>query len=142
MIAQILLSTDFSPASWNAAKIGMEIARANKAILKILHVMPTKSKFSHGKHASLLPKAIEDVKHRMNDISSGMNGENGINVENIVIPGNIEDTMSEYIAENSLDLIIMGVNSNGVNNEIGSHTLNMIENSGVPILIVPTGTKP
>lgn len=137
MIAQILIPTDFSPAAWNATKYGLEMARLNHAKLNLLHIVPMGPHFSEKIRPHFLPEQLENVKLRMNKISSGLIEESHVTIQNFVLPGNVTDTLLDFIEKHSYDLIILGVNSHGANNELGSHTLMMIEKSGVPVLIVP-----
>lgn len=58
-------------------------------------------------------------------------------IRNVVLSGNVEETMMQFIKEHSFDLVIVGINSNGHDNEIGSHTVRVIRESGVPVMIVP-----
>ncbi|MBC6399429.1 MAG: universal stress protein [Ekhidna sp.] len=141
MIDQILISTDFSPAAWKATKIGMELAQTNNAELNILHIIPTVSRFSDDKRLRHLPENPEEVKRRMNEISKGLVEENRLTIQNFVLPGNVAQTMLNFIGDNSYDLVILGVNSRGTGNDLGSHATLIIEKCSVPVLIVPNNTK-
>lgn len=140
-IDQILIPTDFSPSAWQATKIGMELASANNAKLNILHIIPTVSRFSDDKTLQQLPEKLEEVKSRMNELSKGLVEENKVSIENFVLPGNVAQTMLEFIRENSYDLVILGVNSHGAGNDLGSHATLVIEKCNVPVLIVPNNVK-
>ncbi len=141
MIDQILIPTDFSPAAWQATKIGMELASANNAELNILHIIPTVSRFSDDKTLQQLPEKLEEVKSRMNELSRGLVEESQISIENFVLPGNVAQTMLEFIKEHTYDLVILGVNSHGAGNDLGSHATLVIEKCNVPVLIVPNNVK-
>ncbi len=137
MIAQILIPTDFSPAAWQATKIGMEMAQLNKAELNLLHIVPTVSKFSNHKNNKYLPKNIDELKVRMNDFSKGLMDGQAVNIHNHILPGSVAETVLDFIQNNKYDLVILGVNSDGFSNELGSHTSYIIEKCGVPVLVVP-----
>lgn len=141
VIDQILIPTDFSPAAWQATKIGMELASANNAELNILHIIPTVSRFSDDKTLQQLPEKLEEVKSRMNELSRGLVEESQISIENFVLPGNVAQTMLEFIKEHTYDLVILGVNSHGAGNDLGSHATLVIEKCNVPVLIVPNNVK-
>ena len=141
MIDQILIPTDFSPASWQATKIGMELASANDAELNILHIIPTVSRFSDNKTLQQLPEKLEEVKSRMNELSKGLVEENHVSIENFVLPGNVAQTMLDFIKRNSYDLVILGVNSHGAGNDLGSHATLVIEQCNVPVLVVPNNVR-
>ena len=141
VIDQILIPTDFSPAAWQATKLGMELARANKAGLNILHIIPTVSRFSDDKTLQQLPEKLEEVKSRMNDLSKDLVEENQVDIQNFVLPGNVAQTMLNFISENNYDLVILGVNSHGAGNDLGSHATLVIEKCNVPVLVVPNNMK-
>ena len=141
MIDHILIPTDFSPAAWKATKIGMELAQTNNAELNILHIIPTVSRFSKDKRIQKLPEKLDEIETRMNELSKGLVDANQVAIRNIVLPGNVGKTMLEYIHENSYDLVILGVNSHGSGNDLGSHASLIIEKSNVPVLIVPNNAK-
>ncbi|MFK7953390.1 MAG: universal stress protein [Ekhidna sp.] len=136
MISRILIPTDFSAASWQATKIGLEIGKVNNADVSILHIFPLVSKFSSDKKELELPVKLEQLKSKMDILSSDFN-EDAKKITNVVLPGNVEHTMLKFIREHDFDLVIIGINSHGETNEMGSHTVSIIERSGTPVLIVP-----
>jgi len=141
VIDQILIPTDFSPAAWQATKIGMELAYANKAELNILHVIPTVSRFSDDKSIQQLPDKLEEVKSKMNELSKGLVEVNRVAIQNHVLPGNVAQTMLDFIKRNTYDLVILGVNSHGSGNDLGSHASLVIEKCNVPVMVVPNNVR-
>lgn len=137
MIAQILIPTDFSPAAWQATKIGMEMAQLNNAELNLLHIVPTSSKFTNQRKEKQLPENIDKLKVRMNDFSKGLMDGNAIHIQNHILLGSVAETLLDFIQDHQYDLVILGVNSDGFSNELGSHTSFIIEKCGVPVLVVP-----
>lgn len=137
MIDQILIPTDFSPAAWQATKIGMELANANNAELNILHVIPMVSRFTNDETLQKLPEKLDQVKSRMNELSRGLAEEGSVAIQNHVLPGNVAQTMLDFIRNHSYDLVILGVNSHGAGNDLGSHATLVIEQCNVPVMIVP-----
>ena len=136
MISSILIPTDFSPASWKATQFGIELYRMNKELkLSVLHVYPVSSNTMSMRSNGYL-SLLEEVKIKMNKLSEELVEKPNI-IDNVVLPGNVEHTLIDFIHQNSFDLVIVGINGNGYNNDIGSHTVNVIENSGVPVMIVP-----
>ena len=136
MISSILIPTDFSPASWKATQLGIELfQRYEETKLSLLHVYPIATKYQEDIEDT--EKKIEHMKNRMIQLSNDLNEKITDAIENVVLPGNVNDVMLEYIENNRFDLVIVGINSNGQNNDIGSHTINVIEKSGVPVMIVP-----
>ena len=141
VITQILIPTDFSPAAWHATKMGMELAQVNNAQLNILHIIPTASRFSNDKSLRHLPEKLHEVELRMNELSRGLSEENHVHIQNFVLPGNVAQTMLEFIRERNYDLVILGVNSHGASNDLGSHASLVIEKCNVPVLIVPNNIR-
>ena len=137
MLGEILIPTDFSTASWKATKIGLELARLNNAKINMLHVVPTISRFSKSTSHQHLPEKLDEVESRMNQLSKDLVEGHEVSVQNHVVPGNVAETMLSFIQERRYDLVILGVNSHGSTNELGSHTSLIIEKCGVPVLIVP-----
>lgn len=141
MIDQILIPTDFSPAAWQATKLGMELANANNAELNILHVIPTVSRYTDDKNMLKLPEKLDEVKSRMNELSKGLSEEGSVPIQNHVLPGNVAQTMLDFIRNHSYDLVILGVNSHGAGNDLGSHATLVIEQCNVPVMIVPNNAN-
>lgn len=138
VISSILIPTDFSPASWNATQVGLELSRLNgDAILSFLHIYPMAARYSQKDIQSISKKKLEEVEKRMNQLSVDFIEHPEKRIKNMVLSGNVEETMIQFIRENHFDLVIVGINGNGQNNEIGSHTVSVIRESGVPVMIVP-----
>ena len=107
----------------------------------MLHIIPTVSRFSNDKHVQHLPEKIEQVGAQMNELSKGLVNGYQVPVENFVLPGNVEETMLRFIQEREYDLVIIGVNSHGTNNDVGSHANRIIERCSVPVLVVPNQVR-
>lgn len=103
--------------------------------LKFLHVYPLSKRNSD--HIEKDSSMIAAVQNRMDKLAKDLSDKSEEVIENVVLSGDVEEKLIEFISQNHSDLVIVGVNSNGVNNEIGRHTLSIIEKSGVPVLIVP-----
>lgn len=68
-----------------------------------------------------------------NDLKQGAHTK----INNLVVSGNIEEKLLDFVDRNSFDLVIVGVNSNGEDNSPGSHTSKLIEESNTPVLVIP-----
>lgn len=138
MISSILIPTDFSPASWNATQVGLELSRLNaEAIISFLHVYPMASRYTHKSIDSINEQKLAEFEKRMNQLAVDLIEYPEKRIKNMVLSGNVEDTMIRFIKENDFDLVIVGINSNGQNNELGSHAVSVIKESGIPVMIVP-----
>lgn len=137
MFTHILIPTDFSPAAWKAVEIGLNLSDQYKCEISILHIYPVASKFSHeSSHEDLLPK-LNKVKEHMTKLSNDLRKNEKTQINNLVLPGNIEKQLLDFVTQNSFDLVIMGVNSSGEDNSPGSHTAKLIEESDTPVLVIP-----
>lgn len=141
MLGKILIPTDFSAASWKATMFGLELAQLNNANINILHVIPTVSRYAKSKKHQHLPEKLDEVELKMNQLSKDLVEENQVTIRNYVLPGNVAETMLKFIKEHHFDLVILGINSHGSTNQLGSHTSMIIEKCGVPVLIVPNSVE-
>lgn len=138
MITSILIPTDFSPASWNATQVGIELYQLYKeTTISFLHIYPDSARYSKKELPKVAESQLQQVKERMNHLSHNLMDFSDDKIRNVVLSGNVEETMMQFIKEHSFDLVIVGINSNGHDNEIGSHTVRVIRESGVPVMIVP-----
>jgi nucleotide-binding universal stress UspA family protein len=137
VITNILIPTDFSPNSWLATQMAVDIAVQGKSNLLMLHIYPIVSRFSLDKNEVALPVKLDEIKTRLNEISKDISSNSDVKIESKVLPGNIESTLLQFILDNQFDLVVLGINSHGANNELGSHSTSLIEKCGIPVLIVP-----
>ena len=138
MISKILIPTDFSPASWNAAQVGLDFSVMNvDTTISFLHIYPLSARYAKKEDKKVNNPQLKEMKMRMNLLASKLSDKSEDFIENVVLSGNVEYTLLKFIRENHFDLVIIGINSNGQNNEIGSHTVSVIKESGIPVLIVP-----
>lgn len=140
---KILIPTDFSPAAWNAVQLGVSLIAASSpdglAQLTLLHVFPYSAKFdrrrTHLNNNDL--KAIDSIKQQMDEFCEELESNNQIKVNAVILGGGVESEVLKYVEKHPHDLIIMGVNSNGVDNQPGSHVGNIIEKANAPVLVIP-----
>ena len=142
VISSILIPTDFSPASWKAIQFGLELSSQNdRAKLSLLHVYPVSSRQLENGQAKDTKRKLEVMQTRMNQLSKGLSEKSEEHIKNVVLPGKVDEVMLQFIKENEFDLIIVGINGNGQNNELGSHTVRVIRESDVPVMIVPNNSE-
>lgn len=138
VISSILIPTDFSPASWNATQVGLELSKLHRnATISFLHIYPVSSRYSEGEGLEATVSKLNEMQNRMNQLAQSLLDQPDKKIKNVVLSGNVEKTMIRFIREHEFDLVIVGINSNGHNNEIGSHTVKVIKESGIPVMIVP-----
>ena len=73
----------------------------------------------------------------MTKLSEDLRKSEKTKINNLVLPGNIEQQLLDFVTKNSFDLVIVGVNSSGEDNSPGSHTAKLIEESDTPVLVIP-----
>ncbi|MBN8696575.1 MAG: universal stress protein [Bacteroidetes bacterium] len=138
----ILVPTDFSDSSKAAASYAIALAKIANAKITFFHVyhipmitseaaivMPTYENLESDSLGAL-QKFENDLK-----LAHGFTGQTSC----VVKPGFLIDEMKEYISENNIDLVIMGINGLGKMAEIliGSNATIAIHNINCPVLVVP-----
>ena len=83
---------------------------------------------------------IDQVRSRMEELSKSLIDGPEERIRNVVLSGEVEKTILNFIHKNDFDLVIVGINSNGFDNVPGSHALQVIEKSGAPVIVVPNST--
>lgn len=141
MFTHILIPTDFSPAAWRAVEVALNLSDQYSCEISILHIYPIASKFSkESNHDDLRPK-LDKVKEHMVKLSNDLRTDENTKINNLVVPGNIEKELMNFVSQHSFDLVIVGVNSTGEDNSPGSHTAKLIEESGTPVLVIPNNSS-
>lgn len=142
LFKNILIPTDFSQAAWNAVQIGVSLmAAASPGIrgqLTLLHIFPQTAKFVNQSFFSSSDlKAIDEIKRQVDEFCTELQGSNGVNVNGVLLSGGVEAGILDFVKAHPQDLIIMGVNSTGNDNQPGSHLRSVIEKVYTPVLVIP-----
>lgn len=136
---KILIPTDFSPAAWNAVQLGLGLVESRSSQLTLLHVFPSSAKFDRRK-AHLNDddlKIIHSIKEQMDGFCLELGKNNRTKINAVILGGGVENEILKFVDKNRFDLIIMGVNSNGLDNQPGSHISNIIQKANAPVLVIP-----
>jgi len=136
---RILIPTDFSPAAWNAINMAIDISCGKTASITLLHVYPASAKFdTRTKYLnSELNADLERLKKRMTTFSDELSKGKDLEIDSVILNGWVDEEILEYVQKNDFDLVIMGVNSNGLDNRPGSHITQMIEKTSTPLMVIP-----
>ncbi|MFT6036837.1 MAG: nucleotide-binding universal stress UspA family protein [Marivirga sp.] len=150
---QILVPTDFSVQAEAALSLAAEMAKANSAELTVLHVVeiPNHQSFSTTGTVAYggdpmegvwIKKMIEKGERQLANVAASPMME-GVNVKTKIRAGNAYYNMSDIIAEQMPDLIVMGTSGATGAEEIliGSNTEKVVRNSKVPVLSVKKKMK-
>jgi nucleotide-binding universal stress UspA family protein len=137
----ILIPIDFSEASFNVVSYGAFLANAFGSSLTLVHAYTDTAAFSdtlNGKaydspaefeaaNEKFLKKKIEAIARKFT-----------VKINSIVMKGNPVKVIREVAQKEVPDLIIMGMKGMGESNSIlGSTTVAMIDETSIPILIIP-----
>ncbi|MBV6645802.1 MAG: universal stress protein [Cyclobacteriaceae bacterium] len=135
----ILILTDFSPASWQAMKLGFFLAHDQDSILTLLHVFPSmNNKLLTGRKQEPMNGKLEMIQTKLKSFSEEFKNGHKFPISSVVRKGNIGSEVRKYLNEYPCDVVVMGLNSNGgLDSTLGHNTKEIIENSGVPVLVVP-----
>ena len=129
-IKNILVPTDFSPASWEATLHALELCQQHQAKMTLFHVVPGRNG-SQAKQAAHMSKKLQSLTQRLNK-----------NEEDVILAvtrsGKITSEISRELNNTSYDLVVMGVNGNGgLNADLGTNARLIVEESAVPVRVVP-----
>ncbi|MBA3957004.1 MAG: universal stress protein [Parachlamydiaceae bacterium] len=142
---KILVPSDFSQSSNNAALYAAKFAKKVNAELILFHVvyfehppMVQVSGLTEDKiEEARLADAAQDCLLLINDLNSKVNG---VHISSKVVPGfPIADVIEEYAKSNNIDLIVMGTKGASHLQKIlfGSNAVAVINKSSIPVITVP-----
>ncbi len=122
----ILVPTDLTSAAECAVDHAIEIAaRLFHHRVILLHVLQKRQ------------RSNEDIKLKLEQISSKLNEDTGVEVSYIITEGSIFSTISELAEDLNAELIIMGIHGKkGLQHLTGSHAYRVITSSKAPVMVV------
>ncbi len=135
----VLIPTDFGRAAWNAVKFAINMCGEDQAMITLLHVYPSNSKFD-SKSKRFKDEEQEEmnrIKREMKSFCEGLIKGKGLNIDSVILKGWVNEEILEFVKNHNFDLVIMGVNSNGFDNRPGSNIFKMIERVNAPLMIIP-----
>jgi nucleotide-binding universal stress UspA family protein len=133
----ILIPTDFSPSAWKAMRLGLELAHLYGAAATVLHVYPAVTHVAHDTPKELFDQ-LDKVRTNMEVITQELTVDQSVDTISVVVAGNVHETLLDFVQKNEFDLVIMGANSHGSDNSPGKHTQVVMEQTKIPVLVVPT----
>lgn len=139
---KILVPTDFSDTSRNAAKYAFQLASTlNGATVIFYHVY---NSFAAGSDGSLLTETVED-RAKILDMAF-MNFENeignsgSVSVEHFYEDGStLVSSVEKYVRNHSIDLVVIGITGASKMEQalMGSNAVDMAREGICPVIIVP-----
>jgi nucleotide-binding universal stress UspA family protein len=141
-IKKILVPTDFSETAGNALNQAIYMAKLNKAVIKLIHVVtpinftapnsliPTSDAF----YTTILDQSNQDLKK----ITTEMVEANAIGVSYEVKLGNVSDEICDMAEKEKFDLIIMGTHGTSGVKEFfsGSNAYKVVNHAECPVLTI------
>lgn len=138
----LLVPTDFSATAKNSATYAAHLAKhigASRIVLYNAYSMPLATEMSWAiLQTEELQRASETNLADYKTMTEAITGTD-IDVTTISEFGFLQERLGEVVAENKVDLIVMGITGGGKLEEvlIGSNTIHIIHQVAVPVIIVP-----
>ena len=139
-INSILIPTDFSDASEGALKVGMAIAKRQKAKVTLLHIvdllpvlLPTQVLLSDPQ------ELLSRMEEKLEEISERIRKESGVKAVVKALEGTPADRICKFALEENISLIVMGKHGVSGLREffIGSEAFKVVKNATCPVLTIP-----
>ncbi|NPV47436.1 MAG: universal stress protein [Armatimonadetes bacterium] len=142
MYERLLLALDGSPPSEKAIPHAMALARAFKAELHVIRVVPLAVSASHadgGPVAALstLTAEADEASAYLNSVAAQLSAE-GLSVQTAVRSGDVADELLHQAAQMDADLIVMSTHGrSGVGRWVyGSVADRILRQAEIPVLLV------
>ncbi len=133
---KVLVPVDYSEVSTAAIEHAIIYAKKTNAELNLLNVIEKRPVFI-GRNKEYENKLIEEgAISKLKQIAADIETKHNIEVEIIVVPGNIFDTINSVAHEISADFVVMGTHGlSGWQYLFGSNALKVIYHSTVPYIL-------
>jgi len=138
----LLIPTDFSDTARNSARYAAGISRelgVERFVLYNAYSMPLATEMSWAVlQTEELQKASEDNLEQFREFLTPWLPEHAV-VETVSEFGFLTERINEVAHSYNIDLIVMGITGGNKMEEvlIGSNTIHVVENTDIPVLIVP-----
>jgi nucleotide-binding universal stress UspA family protein len=137
----LLLATDFSPASQNAAIYALHLAKLLNARLELVHAYIIPFAYTDSPVPLLNLEEIQKISEDSINAEQARlkNIAPDIEINTKLLPGEIVDCLSDLIEENPPLLIVMGTSGNSEDSMLwGSMAVKSLRSLKAPVLAVPT----
>jgi nucleotide-binding universal stress UspA family protein len=141
---KILVPVDFSSASENALEYGMSLLKGKNIELFFLHAFylsPASPDVIELRERQELEEVSKLYEKKLCDFASKINARTGLACKTIIRYGAVSNVVKEAVETLKPDLIIMGTTgASGVAKFfVGSNTVEVLEQSNIPVLAIPEG---
>lgn len=139
----ILVPVDFSEKSIQALDVAVQLAKANKAKITLLHCVELPVRYTT-RSSSELPEAlffIKTAQKKLAEVSEQVTSKS-VSVIPVLETNSIADSVENLIEKGFIDLIVMG--STGATGAkeifIGSNAEKVVRSASVPVLVIKDKT--
>ncbi len=145
MLSKIMIATDGSEASRNAANRGIILAKLSAGKVIAVYVVDTSRLIQlhgytslHGFKESLLDAMLKEGDEAVSYIEKKSKQE-GVPFEKAILKGNPAEELLRYSKESGVDVLVMGsIGRTGISRFLlGSVAEKVIRHSEVPVMVVP-----
>jgi nucleotide-binding universal stress UspA family protein len=150
---KILIALDYDPTAQKVAETGFKLAKSLKAQVVLLHVIKDSANYATPGHSPIMgytgfvdvsPTVLQSAEGLKNaslqylDKTKQYLGDQSI--QTLVKEGEVAETLLKSAEELHADIVVLGSHSQKwlENILMGSVTENVMNNSSIPLLIVPT----
>lgn len=139
----ILIATDFSNASRNAALYGIELARISGAKVILFSAYHVPSPMPALNVSISEYGVMKDTEQKLADEASLIVQGNKIEMERVCDHGAAENAINTIAKEKKVDLIVIGMKGSGKNfrKVFGSTATALVKSIDVPLIVVPEDAK-
>lgn len=140
----ILVPTDFSEVSENAADYAAELAKMTKAKLIFYYVFTLPVPIADTPIVAVPIDELEkENKKLLNALDKKIKAKHGsIETQLITQPGLVVEEITSFTKEHKIDLVVMGVTGAGKTpGMFGSNATSVMHHAACPVVVIPKGYK-
>ena len=141
IMKNILVPTDFSEASHNAAKYAVSLAKPFDARVTLINIIQPAVIIDDSVLAFVMTtqaEIVESHKKLMNKEIEALSQKGLIEIKGLVAEGSTYNRIQEIAKSNEADIIVMGMKGKGQSNSVfGSTTTTVIRKSALPVFVIP-----
>ena len=143
---QILVATDFSNGAANAMEYAMDLARVLNMGVCAINAIPSMEGVGNNIFNAVFIEDYHNNKRTaLKEWVSNLVGDGkykDVPVTTLCIVGSLKNVLSEYVSQNHVELLVMGITgSTGITGIVGSNAGSVMEVVKIPTLIVPLESK-
>ncbi len=138
---KIAVGVDYTPLSDRAIGVALDLARATRASVVLVHVRPMGAELRSAVVPN--PSARVAIEQRLAEEAAGYAHGTGLTVEHGVVDGDAADELVRFAELWNCDLLVLGsAGRTGVKQlVVGSVAAGVVQRAGVPVLLVGPNLK-